>query len=165
MGLSVRPSVGSDDGTSGRSSHFCDFRVFPGKLLRRLISNLVDTFIMFSFPCLIDFWSHFAEYPPVPSLWFSSSFCAFANKPLIGFRSNLVGQLRPPGTHHRLINSLFTYCFINFWSRPAEFPPFPGLWFVEQFPSIWRQPDNAIQLRRLQTNHWLDWAKFVGPTH
>ena len=71
----------------------------------------------------------------------SRSFHAFADKPLVGLRWNLVGK--------RIVSP----DPISVWSRSTEFTLFPGLWFVEQFPRIHGQTAGRIGLR------------FGGPTH
>ena len=43
--------------------------------------------------------------------------------------------------------------WVNFCSHSSEFPPFPGLWLVEQFLYICRQTVDQIEL------------KFCGPIH
>ena len=37
---------------------------------------------------------------------------------------------------------------INFWSCSVEFPLFPGIWLVEQFPCICKQTADWIELKK-----------------
>ena len=53
-------------------SHFCGFHAFMEKLLRGLITNLVDT------STLSKFWSCFIEFPLLPGIWLIEQFpCIF----------------------------------------------------------------------------------------
>ena len=54
---------------------------------------------------------------------------------------------------------------INFWPCSTQFPLFPGLWLVKQFPYICRQTPDWIELKfGGQTHHWpsLAWLTHWG---
>ena len=42
---------------------------------------------------------------------------------------------------------------VDFWSHSAKFPPYPGLLLVEQFPCIYRQAADWVELRFDEQTH------------
>ena len=135
-----------------RPLHFCGFREFPDKLLRGLISNLLETFII----GLI--WSDWRlitlRWIPygTPQAWLTLKlrWIPTVSWPLIG--STVSAYLQTNRWSSELILRLPR--LINCWSRSAEFPPFHSLWFVERLPWTF-----------LHTNCWSDSARDVPPVH
>ena len=111
------------------SDWLSSLRACAHKPLIRFSSSLVGQLIMGLFrPDQLLVSLHRAVVVSWPS-----SFHTFTDKQLISMGSNSMGQL---------IMGL-----VNFWWRSTEFPPFCGLWLVEQFPRICRQTVDWIGLK------------------